>query len=93
MFSLSWIGVNSLVIIVIYLISVRLVYSYEKRRIASFIKKSADELKYTEVSMNTAVKKYILNALVVIAAAIFLPEIGEGIAVKQDWGRLLWVQP
>jgi cation:H+ antiporter len=84
---IGWLGPYSLVFIVIYLIAMRLVFSYEKRKIAEFMKEMAEELKYKDVSMKTAFLHYGLNALIVIIAAIFLPKIGEGIAETTGLGQ------
>lgn len=85
--SLGWIGPYTLFFIVIYFIAMRLVYSYEKRQVSVFIKEMAVELKYKEISTKTAVFNYGINALVVVIAAIFLPEIGKGIAKTTGLGQ------
>ncbi|MEW6108563.1 MAG: sodium:calcium antiporter [Nitrospirota bacterium] len=84
---LGWIGPYSLVFGVIYFIAMRLVYYYEKRHIAAYMKEVAVELKYKEISTKTAVVNYSINALVVIVAAVFLPKIGEGIAEMTGLGQ------
>jgi cation:H+ antiporter len=84
---IGWIGPYSFLLIVIYLTAMRLVFSYEKRNLAEFLKDMVEELKYKHVSMKTAVLHYGLNALVVIMAAIFLPKIGEGIAESTGLGQ------
>ncbi len=77
---LGWIGPYTLFFIFIYIIAIRLVYSYEKRQIGALMKEKVTTLRYEEISTKTAVIKYSLNALIVIVAATFLPKIGEGIA-------------
>ena len=84
---IGWIGPYSFLLIVIYLTAMRLVFSYEKRKLAEFLKDMVEELKYKDVSMKTAVLHYGLNALIVIMAAIFLPKIGEGIAEATGLGQ------
>lgn len=84
---IGWVGPYSLLFIVIYLIAIRLVFTYEKRKIAEFLKELADELQYKDVSLKTAVLHYGMNALIVIIAAIFLPKIGEGIAEVTGLGQ------
>ncbi|MBM4135523.1 MAG: sodium:calcium antiporter [Nitrospira sp.] len=84
---LGWIGPYSLLFIVIYFIAMRLVYFYEKRQIALFMKEIAVELKYKDISTKTAIVNYGLNAFVVIVAATFLPKIGEGIAETTGLGQ------
>ncbi|MEW6738616.1 MAG: sodium:calcium antiporter [Nitrospirota bacterium] len=82
-----WIGPYTLFFVVIYFIAMRLVYFYEKRQISAFVKEIAIELKYEKVPTKTAVVNYIVNALFVITAAIFLPKIGEGIAEATGLGQ------
>ncbi len=84
---IGWVGYYSLASIGIYFIAMRMIYSYEKRQLAHFVKEVAEELKYAAIPMKTAVRNYILNAFVVIAAAIFLPKIGEGIANATGLGQ------
>ena len=86
-YPIGWIGPYSLMFIVIYFTAMRLVFSYEKRKIAEFMKEMAEELKYKDISMKTAFLRYGMNALLVIIAAIFLPKIGEGIAETTGLGQ------
>lgn len=86
-YPIGWLGPYSLMFIVIYLIAMRLVFFYEKRKIAEFMKEMAEELRYKDVSMRTAFLHYGLNALIVIIAATFLPKIGEGIAESTGLGQ------
>lgn len=86
-YPVGWIGPYSLMFMVIYLIAMRLVFSYEKRKIAEFMKEMAEDMKYKDVSMKNALLFYGMNALIVIIAAIFLPKIGESIAVTTGLGQ------
>lgn len=83
----GWIGPYTLFFVVIYFIAMRLVYFYEKRQISAFVKEIAVELKYEKVPTRTAVINYVINAIFVITAAIFLPKIGEGIAEATGLGQ------
>ncbi len=85
--AVGWIGSSTLLIIALYLAAMRTVYSYEKRQIAAFVKERAEELKYEDISTRTALRWYVLHALIVIAAATFLPKIGEGIAGQTGLGQ------
>lgn len=84
---LGWIGIYSLLFLLIYFIAMRLVYSYEKKQISEFIKEVAVELKYKEILTKNAIIHYSINAIIVIVAAIFLPKIGEGIAETTGLGQ------
>jgi len=85
--SMGWIGPYSLLFIVIYFIAMKLIFSYEKRRISAFVKEKAIELRYKEISTKTAIVNYSINAIVVVIAAAFLPTIGEGIAETTGLGQ------
>lgn len=83
----GWIGPYTLLFGLIYFIAMRLIFSYEKREIASYMKEVAVELKYREYAAKKAYINYGVNALVVIVAAVFLPEIGKGIAGATGLGQ------
>jgi cation:H+ antiporter len=85
--SIGWIGLYTLLIAVVYLIAMRMVYFYEKRRFAHLVKEIAIVLKYEEITIKSAVVNYVINALIVIIAAVFLPRIGEGIAEVTGLGQ------
>lgn len=84
---LGWIGAYSIICIFIYLLAMRMIYSYEKRQILEYVKEMAVELKYQKIPTRTAVTHYIINAVIVIIAAVFLPKIGEGIAESTGLGQ------
>lgn len=44
-------------------------------------------MKYKDIPVKTAVFHYCINALIVVAAALFLPKIGEGIAAATGLGQ------
>lgn len=84
--SLGWIGLYTILFIVIYLFAMRLLFFYEKRQLAAYIKEVAIELKYKDISTKSALISYAVHAVVVIGAAIFLPAIGKGIAGQTGLG-------
>lgn len=84
---LGWIGPYTLLFGVIYFIAMRLIFFYEKRQIAAYMKEVAVALKYKDISTKTAVVNYVINALIVVAAAVFLPKIGESIAESTGLGQ------
>jgi cation:H+ antiporter len=85
--SVGWIGANSLLSILIYFLAMRLIYVYEKKRIAAFVKKLADEVQYRHISRAKAYALFVANALLIIAAALYLPRLGEGIAETSGLGQ------
>ncbi len=83
----GWIGIYSILFIIMYLVAMRTAYAYEKRQVTALIKELAEELKYSDIPSRTVAVYFALNAGVVIAAAVFLPEIGLAIAKRTGLGQ------
>ena len=91
LFSLGWMGPYSLLFVFIYFIAMKLIHSYERRQVvAEFIKEQAVELKYENISIKTAVSKYIINAAIVIVAAFFFRRLVKVWRKPPVLGRPLW---
>lgn len=84
---IGWIGLYSLIIIVIYSVAMKTVYTYAKRELKQFFDGMAQELKYEAVPTKQALAIYAINAAAVIAAAVSLPKIGESLAVTTGLGQ------
>ena len=84
---LGWIGLYTLLFVITYFIAIRLTYFYEKRQVAALVKEIAEEYRYQSVRTKDAIVNYVVNAGVVVIAAIFLPKIGEGIAESTGLGQ------
>lgn len=85
--ALGWVGIYTLIAVTVYFFSMRIIYHHEKRLLAQFMREAAMQLQYKEISTQTAVRHYAFNAVIVIAAAMFLPKIGEGIAGATGLGQ------
>ncbi len=83
----GWIGWYSIIILAVYALAMRMIFVYEKRQIAGFIDERAAQAKYGGISLRSAVTNYGWNAFLVTAAAIFLPGIGERIALSSGLGE------
>jgi cation:H+ antiporter len=83
----GWIGLYTLLITLIYFIAMRLVYTFERRQVAAYLREKTEQLRYADIPLRSAIMKYALNALVVIGAAVFLPRIGTGIAEQTGLGQ------
>jgi cation:H+ antiporter len=84
---LGWVGLYTLLTLPLYCIAMRLIFFYEKRKIAAFLKEVAMEFKYKDIPIKTAVVNYLGNAILVIVSAVFLPKIGEGLAETTGLGQ------
>ena len=84
---IGWIGIYSLIFIFIYFVAIRIIFSYEKTRIAKFVKEAVEELQYKDIPKSRAYKMYALNAGIVIGVATYLPYVGEEITKITGLGQ------
>jgi cation:H+ antiporter len=85
--SVGWVGAYSFVFAAIYLVAMRAVFSYEKKRIAELVEAVAEEIRYEKISKGKAYQMYGANALLTIGAATYLPHIGDEIAQVTGLGQ------
>ena len=78
--SLGWVGVFSVCFMLLYLLAMRVIFLYNKKKIAAHIRELAREYRYKEYSLRRAALLYALNAVIIVAAAAYLPELGARIA-------------
>ncbi|MEO0129415.1 MAG: sodium:calcium antiporter [candidate division WOR-3 bacterium] len=81
----GWIGLNSVIFIIIYFLAMRLTFQYERKLIENVNNQNLET--YPGITLNKAITLFIINAFFVIIAAIFLPKIGEGIAEITGLGQ------
>lgn len=81
--SLAHVGIYSPAIVVLYLLSMRVVFSYEKRQMAAYAEEAAE--RYPHLTLSQAIARYALAALMVVGAGTWLPFIGKDIAALYNW--------
>jgi len=79
-FSLRWFGLDSLLIFIIYLLGMRLIYRYEHREQISEARSQKSEKEFT-------ITKFIITALFIVGAGIWLANLGKEIAEVTSWGE------
>jgi cation:H+ antiporter len=84
---LGWVGWYTPALFLLYPLSMRLVFLYERRHLHAEAKEVAAELRYGRILLSSAIRRYALYALVVIGAAIYLPRLGERIAAQSGLGQ------
>ena len=84
---IGWIGGSSLLLLGVYLVAMRMIYMYEKKRVAAFARERSEEPGYDEIPMQSAVLNYALHAGIIILAASALPLVGKGIAESTALGQ------
>lgn len=78
----------SLVFVVVYLIAMKLIYSYEKQRLQEFVGDvAAGATDNDKQSLFRSILIFSGNALLIVGAACYLPELGEQIGKMTGWGE------
>ncbi|HSA77942.1 MAG TPA: sodium:calcium antiporter [Nitrospirota bacterium] len=85
--SLGNVGLYTIAIAMLYGIGIRSVFLFEKKKIVKFVTEMAEAVHYEHITMREAVLKYLLNAVVIIGAATWLPFIGARLAVVTGLGQ------
>jgi cation:H+ antiporter len=84
---IGWIGVYSPALIVMYFVSMRLIFSHERNRRAREVQEVAEELRYQDISRRSAAMQYTGAAVFVVAAALWLPRLGAELARQTGLGE------
>jgi len=79
------VGLYSPFILLVYLVAMRAVYSYERRTLSEFVEASAE--RYPGITLRSAVKGYAQAALAVVIAGSWLPFVAKDISDMMDWGQ------
>lgn len=83
---LGWIGLSTPVLIGLYFIAMRMIFRHERRRVEAG-HDSTDEPHYTGTTLWAASLHYALAAIVVVAAALWLPRLGAELAAETGLGQ------
>jgi cation:H+ antiporter len=86
---LGWVGLHSLVLIVLYFGAMRVIFAHEQRRrvLLQETREVAAELQYGKITLRSAVVHYSLAAVVVVVAALWLPQLGAELARQTGLGE------
>lgn len=77
----------SILFVLIYLLAMRLIYDYEKGRLSEFVEEVAEATANTQKSLTYIFGMFLLNSLLIVVAACYLPGIGEQIAAQTGMGE------
>jgi len=80
---LAWIGVPSIIIIIIYMVAIRQLFHFERRHPTP---PETSLPKYAHLPMKTVYFRFSLAALAVIGAGIWVSFVGDDIAGATGWG-------
>jgi cation:H+ antiporter len=85
--SVGWIGVYTPVLIALYFVAMRVIFTHERHRRERETREVAEELQYGATSLRSAALHYAAAAVVVIAAALWLPQLGAELARRTGLGE------
>jgi len=81
--SFAHVGAYTPILILLYLVGMRTIFAYERRHVEHFAERIAD--RYPQRTLRQALLRYCAAALVVTAAGVWLPFIGEDLAKTMGW--------
>lgn len=79
------IGLYSPLIVMMYLVAMRAVYSYEHRTLSDYTEASAE--RYPDTTLRSAIKGYTWAAGAVVLAGSWLPFVAKDISEMMGWGQ------
>jgi cation:H+ antiporter len=82
-FNIGHVGLYSPIMIGLYLIAMRTVFRYERDQQEEFVEEVAAQ--YADITLHTAVRRYLVAAAVLIAAGVWLPFVGADLAEAMGW--------
>jgi cation:H+ antiporter len=81
-----WIGLTSIAFIIVYFLAMKVIYAFERSNIPETAITNAVH-KLNLIPLRKAILFYVLNAIAVIGAALFLPGFAETIAKETGLGE------
>jgi cation:H+ antiporter len=85
--AIGWIGAEAFAFLLVYSVAMRTIFLFEKKRIAEFVEHKAEVARYDSISLRAACTNYAWNAVLVVAAATYLPHLGDQIAAATGLGH------
>lgn len=83
----SWIGLTSVLFIVVYLVSIRIIFLYERTNGESKAEEDKPDAHASEMTTRQVAGRYALYAAVIVGAALTLPHFADRIAEHTGLGR------
>jgi cation:H+ antiporter len=78
--AVAWVGLYSPALIALYLVAMRFIFAHEQARVAREAQEVAAELEYADISLRGAILHYVIAAVVIVAAALWLPRLAAELA-------------
>jgi cation:H+ antiporter len=85
--AIGWVGLYSPVLIALYFVAMRVIFTHEQQRRARETQEVAEELQYGTTALRSAIMQYAIAAVAVVAAALWLPRLGGELARQTGLGQ------
>ncbi len=85
--AIGWIGLYTPALILVYFVSMRLIFTHEQHRRARETQEVANQLQYAAIPLRTAIAHYTGAAVLVVGAALWLPRLGAELARQTGLGE------
>jgi cation:H+ antiporter len=85
--ALGWIGLYTPVLICVYFVAMRMIFTHEQQRRARETQQVAEDLRYHAITVRSAAFHYSAAAVVVVLAALWLPHLGAELARQTGLGQ------
>jgi cation:H+ antiporter len=82
-YAIGHIGIYTPIMIGLYLLAIRTVFRYEREQREAFVEEA--EERYPDITLNKAMVRFGIASVVVVAAGVWLPFVGEDIAEIMGW--------
>lgn len=83
----GWIDIHSLVFVAVYVLAVRTISAFERKRMAEVAEAVGPSVDEAQVSLRDAVARFAGSAVVLVAAATVLPGVGERLSELAGIGQ------
>jgi cation:H+ antiporter len=77
----------SFAFVVVYLIAMKLIFSYERTKLKAYVAETAEALPESNQSLTRVIAIFTFNAVLIVVAACYLPALGEDIGRITGWGQ------
>ena len=81
--AIGHVGLYTPAILLLYGLAMRSLYRYEKAQVSEYVEERAEH--YPDVTLSQAVRGYVLAAVAVVAAGVWLPFIAKSLAAAMGW--------
>jgi cation:H+ antiporter len=85
--SFTWgrVGMSSPLLLLCYLVAMRSLFRYQRRERSVYLTEQEETLLYEKISLGATIGKFLLNAVAVVAAGVYLPRVADEIAHLMGW--------